>query len=431
MTEQAAPAPAAPQPNGAASQPAAAPPASQQIHAGADFAEFQAQIAERQKQRVNQPPAPPKTVQPQAKQPEAPPGQTLEDPGPQKTLDQVPVEEVDPNAPPAELEQQQAAPAISKEDLELLEKFKAWQRGEAFPEELLAKLPVPLKNGEDVEYETFEEVKAQRMRQRDYTRNMQALDKERAQYKEHLGFYEGHFQAIFSDENDGAAGGDAMYDIYTRAGKHKQLAALGQRLAREEQEDIDGANGAGYAVLQRLKQREPNVKGNDYRVQEAVNKEFERRKALRQSEARGRSLEMENQRLKQQTDQRQQQEQGAEQAQMQRKALEQLRPRAFEALGLNHENPKHRQHFDTYLHAIIRQENHQKVSPELVMKAARAALEEIREEQRGGGGQTRGAPPQQRTFQPQLGAGGGKIPGTQPQQWHAESFAERFKLPSW
>lgn len=425
MTEQAAPTPApAAAPNGAS--------APEQLHAGQSFHEFQQQVQDRLKaaQPQGQPPGAPKTVAPQPKPlaeiqqqaalEAAKLDQPVPDPG-SKTLEQTPAE-LDPNAPPAEAQPPEGTPQVSKEDLDLLAKFKAWMAGESIPEDLLAKLPVPLKNGEEIEYESLDEVRAGRMRQREFIRSQQKFDQERQQWAQEKGFYEGHFNAIFSDENEGAAGGDAMYEIYTRAGKRRQLLALGKKLALEEQEDIDGANGAGYAVMNRLGVKDPK----DYRVQEAIKREWERRQRDRESGARSRALEFENQRLKQQTEQRQQENQSQEHWATQRKALEQLRPRAFEALGLAHDNPLHRQTFDMYLNAVIQQEKVNKVTPELVMKAARAAMEELKEGRKGPG-----PAPAARGFQPQLAGGAAPIKGAQPKQWHAETFAEQFKMPRW
>lgn len=436
MSDVAAAPAAAPNPtNGAAPPPAAAPAPSGPIHAGNDYADFQAQISERAKARgVNQPPAPPKTVQPQPKGPGAPAingdvqGQTLEDSGPAKKLDGTeleppPVTEAPANPHP---EGEAGLPAgITPDDLALLEKAKAWMASDEVPEEFLKKL-VKLKNGDSHEFETFEEYQEQRMRQRDFTRNMQEMDRERAQYKENLGFYEGHFQAIFDDANDGAAGGEAMYEIYSRAGKRKQLLALGRKLAGEEQEDIDGANGIGLAIMQRMKIQDPR----DHRVQDAIKKEFERRQAMRDGSARTKSLEYENQRLKKLSQQRELEAQNMQQGNTAKKQLEQLRPRAFQALGLDHADPIQLQDFQEYLHAIIRQEGAEKLTPQLVMKAARCVLDRLKKQGAGNGnGQ---APRQHQGFQPQLGAGGGPISGAKKtEQWHSDSFAEKFGMPKW
>ena len=417
MSEQAAAAPAAaPASNGASSSEPA-----RVVHAGGGFEDFQAQIAERMKsqQRVDQPPPKPKTVQPQAKPPEQPPepqSQTLE------TTPQEPAAEQQTQ----EAQGDQSQGGVTPEDLELLKKVKAWMEGDTIPDEFGKKL-VALKNGDEIEYETFDEVRNGRMRQRDHTRAMQAMDKERAQWAAERGAYEKHFEAIFNDERDGAAGAEAMYEIFTRQGKRKQLLALGERLAKEEQEDIDAANGMGLALMHRLRIKDPN----HHDIQTAIKTEFEKRKAQRDSDARQRAIEFENQRLKQQQDQRQEAAKSEEYWATQRKALEQLRPRAFEATGLDHDNPKHRMKFDGYLDAVIRHEKLGKVTPEAVMKAARCTIEELQDERKAGG-EGGGAKPQPRTFQPQLGAGGGKPAGaSNPQQWHADNFAEKFGLPKW
>lgn len=436
MTDQATNTPAAPSsaPNGAADE---------RIHTGGgSFHEFQARVDARLKAQ-QQKPAPAQRQgldQPAPSQPK-PPNKTAVQPAPPKTLEQVQAEAQQQNAADlgeqsaeeaqqAEAEGQQQAPeGITPEDLELLAKAKAWLESETIPEEFLSKM-VKLKNGDEVEYEPFSESLEGRMRQRDHTRQMQAIQKEREQYKEHLGFYESHFQAIFNDENNGKAGGEAMYELYSRAGKRKQLLALGEKLAQEEQQDIDGANGVGLALMRRLQLKDHR----DHRVQDAIKSEFARRQKVRETDAENLALKHENQRLKQQTEVKQREAQDQEHYATQRKQLEQLRPRAFEAMGLNHEDPVHRQEFDTYLDAIIRQEQAQRVTPDLVMKAARAAKEGVKdlEKRRLAAGNPPAAPQPRGGFNPQLG-GGGRVPSAataKNQQWHSGSFAEKF-LPQW
>jgi hypothetical protein len=419
MTEQAAPA-AAP------AAPSAPPPV---VHAGNNFQDFQAQI---QSRLSAQPPAaaPAKAAAPAPVAPAVPPPAapapaepaTEQPPVTDPNADpNAPAPELDPNAPPAEA----ATGQITPEDLELLAKAKAWLAGEEVPEEFLKKL-VKLENGEEVEYEPYDEVRKGRMRQRDYTRAMQQHLREKEEWTAAKTAYEGHFAAIFNDENDGAAGGEAMYEIYTRQGKRKQLLALGTRLAREEQQIIDGANGVGYAIMHRLGLKDPN----DYRVQSAVKREYARRHAELEREAQTRAMQFENERLRKDVTARAEQTQNDEYFAGQRKSLEQLRPRAFEALGLDHNDATHRLEFNRYLDATIRTENAKKVTPELVMKAARAAREEIELQRRRSGGAGK-QPAKPAGFQPRLGVGGGAPAGSQPQQWHAENFAEKYKLPRW
>lgn len=420
MTDAAAtPAPAAPAP----AAPNGGPPPT--VHAGNNFEEFRAQVqarAERLKPPVKVQPAaatqpPTQPAQPTEPTPPAQPTEQPTDPNatPQETAPQ-PTDPQDPNAPPQ----------ITQEDLQLLAKAKEWMASDRMPEEFMKRL-VELKNGDEIEYESWEEVRKQRMMQRDYTRAMQQHLREKEAWQQAEAAYKGHFEAIFSDEQDGRAGGDAMYEIYTRAGKRKQLLALGQRLAREEQVVIDAANGMGYAIMQRLGIKDPN----DYRVQRAVRQEYARRHAELEREARTRAMAWENEQLKKSVEARQRETQDSEFFAGQRKSLEQLRPRAFTAVGLNHDDPTHRQHFNVYLDAIIRQENANKLTPELVLKAARAAREEVEVQRKklASAGQAKLA--KTPGFQPQLGVGGGAPAGAQPTQWHSDSFAEKFKMPRW
>lgn len=414
MTEPAA-APAAPAStpsNGAA----ATPP---RVHAGENFDDFRSQVnarAEHLKPLAKvQPPAagdkPPEVTPP----PAPAPGETnppVETPPTDKPAETPPPEAPDPAA----------LQALTKADLELLAKAKAWMESDEMPEEFMQRL-VQLKNGDEIEYEPWEEVRASRMRQRDYTRAMQQHQQEKQRWDNDRGFYEQHFAAIFNDENDGKAGGDAMYEIYTRAGKRKQLLALGARLAVEEQSIIDAANGVGYAIMQRLGIKD----SNDYRVQKAIEREYKRRHADLDREARARAMQMENEQLRKGAEARKQETETEAFFEGQRKSLEQLRPRAFSAVGLNHDDPTHRTEFNRYLDAVIRTEGAKKLTPELVLKAARAAREEVELRRKG---KPPAAPAQKPGFQPQLGVGGGAPAGAQPTNWHSESFAERF-LPKW
>jgi hypothetical protein len=430
MTDSApAAAPASAPSNGAApAAPPSAPAVPTTVHAGDNFEEFKAQVQARADAFARKQPQQAKSAVPQPTAPPTPPvtqpPPTELVPPPDPNADPNAPAPADPNAPPPD---PNAPPQITPEDLELLAKAKAWLASDEIPEEFAQRL-VALKNGDAIEYEPFEEVRAGRMRQRDYTRAMQQHTREKEAWQAAEQFYKGHFQAIFNDENEGAAGGDAMYEIYTRAGKRRQLLALGTRLAREEQQIIDGANGVGYAIMHRMGITDPN----DYRVQSAVKREYERRHAELDREARQRAMAFENQQLKRTFTERQQDSKNEEFFASQRKSLEQLRPRAFAALGLNHEDPHHRQQFNIYLGAILRQEKADKVTPEVVMKAARAAREEIEDTRRrlaNGGGN--GAKPGQRGFQPQMSVSGGAPAASKPTQWHSESFAEVHKLPRW
>lgn len=414
-------APAAAPTNGAAA-PAMPAPAST-VHAGDNFQEFQAQVQARMAQQgkptlpVQQPPQQAKA--PALQTPAPTPPAAPQEPAP---AEPAPTEPAPTDAPP---EPASEPGTITPEDLELLAKAKEWMASDKMPEEFLKRL-VELKNGEDIEYESWDEVRAQRMRQRDYTRAMQAMQRDKEQWQAHENAYKQHFEAIFSDEDEGRAGGDAMYEIYTRAGKRKQLLALGTRLAREEQAIIDGANGVGYAIMHRLGIKDPN----DYRVQQGVRREYARRHAELEREARNRAVAFENQQLRQNVTQRQEETQNTAFFEGQRKSLEQLRPRAFATLGLNHDDPVHRRQFNVYLDAVIRQEHASRVTPEIVMKAARAAREEIELQRKTLAGNGH-AKPAGKPLVPQLGPGGGAPAGSNPQQWHAESFAEKFRLPKW
>lgn len=416
MSEQAAApaAPAAPASNGAGEP-------SRVVHAGDSYEDFQRQVAERMasQQRLDQPPAPPKTVNPT---PKPPPDQL---PSEQPAVDPKPVDpEQQVDQPPGD---QQQAQQWSQEDIDLLAKAKKWLESDVMPEEFAKKL-WPMKAGEETEYETWEEVQQGRMRQRELTRTQQKWDQERKQLEGHVNAYRGHFEAIYNDGNDGADGGDAMFEIFTRQGKWKQLWHLGQKLAGIEQEMIDGANGLGYAVMQRLGLSGKDAH-KDYRVQEAIQKEYKRRRGELERESQHRATEFKAQRLEQQQGQTREQQQQEEFFASQRRALDQLRPRAFEAMGLNHDDPVDRDDFQAYFGAIFRQEQAQRVTPEIVMKAARCVKDRREEEAK------RKSPPPPsgaKPFQGQLGAGGGKVAASGgPVRMDADQIADKWGLAKW
>jgi hypothetical protein len=420
--------------------PSSAPAVDRVVHTGGSYHEFQDRVNQRvkaleqQSKGLNQP-APP----------QPPPVAKTVQPAPKQSLEQVQANAaaeaqalLDPSAPPpAEGGEQQEGqtdqPQITPEDLELLAKAKKWLESEEMPEEFYSKL-VKLKNGEEFEHEPYEEAIAGRMRERDHSRAMQAIKRERDEWAQREQHFTSHFDAIFNDADNGAAGGEAMYEIYSRAGKFKQLEHLYGRMDRERQEDVDAANGMGLAIMRRMRLDPANpAHVKDHRVQEAINKEWTRRRQQRESDAHHRAVRLENERLKRETQRKQSDDQQQEYYATQRKQLEQLRPRAFEKFGLKHDDPVQRQEFDAHLNALIQQESATRVTPELVVRAARAAKEKLKEieRRRMGGGTPAGQGGQQQTFSPSL-SGGGRMPGNgKPKQWHAENFAHEFKLPKW
>lgn len=339
-----------------------------------------------------------------------------------------------PAEPPAEGEEPptpEAPPAAqqwTQEDIDALAKFKAWMESETIPEEFLSKM-VPLKNGDDIEYEPYEEVREGRMRLRDYHRSMGELKKEREQFNARAQAYESHFASIFDDGEDGMVGARNMHEIYTRQGKRKQLMQLGAILAKEEQEDIDTARGYAIAFAQRngIMVRDPktgqvDIDWNHYDVRKAFDSKRAALEQHREEQNRVRGIEFENQRLREAQAQKQQAMRQEEFAATQTRKLNQLRPRAFEAMGLKHDDTAHRAQFERELADVIQFENAAEVTPELVTKAARRTKEALREREQGGKQQPKA---KAQPFQPQLGGGGGKIAGNQSQErWYPEKFFE-------
>lgn len=413
------------------------------FHAGGNFHEFKARMkpaaAPQPQGQTQQPPVSRET-------PPQPPALAKQGPNPQPSLSPPPVADsnaaVDPNAPPLDANVDPNAPPVdpnappalmerqlSPEDHETWSKIKAALENGTLPDEF-GKLMIPLKNGDQIEWEPIEEVREGRMRMKDHMRGVQQRDAERAQEQQYRQSYEEHFRAI----NHPETGHDDMYEIYTRNGMRPTLQKLAARFAREEQEDYDNANGVAYATMARLRISDTN----DYRVQEAFKNSLARSAAARDSDDKSRADKFRMSTLEKDQQSRQGDARIQQEAQVQRNQLNQMRPRAFEAVGMNHEDVVHRDRFDQYLGAAIRQHKAKALTPELVMQAARAAREDLEDEAKRRG-QAASQPPvqQPRPFVPKLGGGSGKIGGQQPpgtggaQGWTPDAFSDHFKLRRW
>lgn len=423
-----APAPAAAPAAAPASAPAAAPD-NRTLTVPSNFAAFRAELDAQRK--AAQPP--PKAATPPQQQPrlaEDPPANdqnSMAQPGvPAEAPPEGDLAEdlVDPNAPPplAAAPEEQAA-----RDAADLSKFRALTKGELAPEEafeMLKGVMVPMKNGDHVDYETLEEVAKSGMRLRDYHRNFQQWGEKEQRYQQHIQAYETHFQQI----DDPNTGGDALYEVYSRRGNRKQMKDMALKLAQEEQEDIDHANGYAIAVARRHGIQDVN----DYRVQKAYADALADREARRVEQDRMRGVEFQNQRLQQAQEQRQQQNLVEETAARINKQLDQLRPRAFQAVGVL-DNPKNEGLFRDFLSAILKKTGAPKITPEICLEAARCTRDEILDSRKAANG-GRQAPPQQRPgFRPSVGAtGGGQMRGNQPPEGVTpESIGKRFGLKSW
>jgi hypothetical protein len=346
-----------------------------------------------------------------------PPGPQNPSPPPPKPPEQTPEGE-----PPAAAEQ---APQWTEQDIADLKKYREWMAGETIPEELLAKL-VALKDGDNVDYEPFEEMKKERMMQRDYSREMGKIKVEREQMAQRLAPYEQHFAQTMGE--DPVSSADALFEVYTRHGKYEHLMKLGEKLAQIEQEDIDTARGYAMALAYRngYVDQQGRINWNDHRVASA----YESKKANLQNERveghKRRAVEFENQRLREAQQQRQQQGQVEEDAARLRKQLDQLRPRAFEAKGLDHENPRHMVAFNEQLHAILSLEG-VKITPEVVMRAAKAAKQELDAREKGGANNPP-PKPQPKPFVSRSGGGAAPIAnqkGGAAPEWHIGNFQQK------
>lgn len=400
--------------------------------------------------RVDQPPPTAKTVQPQPKrslgeiQADAkaeaekinnPAGNLANDPRAQ--LEQEPLSGNDteqtpqtPQTPPGE---------HSAEDLEMLADLKAWLSGERIPDKLLEKLKgvhIPLKNGDEIELETFDEVQGGRMRQRDHTREMRKIQRERQEWQQREQNYQGHFDAIFADGNEGRDGGDAMYEIFTRAGAFKQLEHLNARWDKDKQADIDVANGVGLVMLRKIYGRnaDPNnpEQVRNHEVQTAIREEYKARRAQRERDAHTRGIERENERLREANKVKQKEDDNAEYWAAQKRAHDQYRPRIMQQMGLDEADEVTMNEYNTQLFSLINLRNAKAITPDLVRDACRGTKEFLKERQSGGKKPVQNGQERRPGFNPTL-SGGGKVPEKQggKQRWHSQSFAQRFGMPKW
>lgn len=420
------------------------------FHAGGNFHEFrqraesQAKAAQAakaaQQQQAPKPQTPAQQVaqvspthktlgeaQQAAQQPkiDAPPEGTDGSTVPAETAGEIPPEGAvaDPNTDP------NAPPQVTPEQLEKLKLLQEWESSDTLPLDVARKLfgekLIPLPNGDQVEYETWEEVVNGRLRQKDHMRGIQQRDQERAQEQHIRKGYEEHFQAI-SNLDDIPSSANTMYEVYTRQGMRPILMAVAEKLAQEEQEDRDHAHG--YAIA--FAKRNGIQDWNHYDVQKALNQALEQRRAFREQQDRGKRDQFEIERLRALQQQKVDEGQREQHFEVQRRQLAQLRPVAFAKVGLDHNNDLHRMKFDEWMAAAIHTTKAKALTPELVMRAARAAAEDLRD-------QKGGAPPQQRRpaqpFVPKLGVGGGgsrQAPQTE-QRLHAGNFLERHNMDPW
>jgi hypothetical protein len=379
---------------------------------GDSFHSFQAQLKERQqaqtppKAPVSRETPPPRLatdpVPPESVQTMAQPGAPKQPPpvDPDGDLD----DSVDPDAPPPQLEAQAQA-ALDQEHAAAFRRLKS---GEMTPEELFELVKdqlVPMKNGDDVEYEKFGEAIENGMRRRDHTRNFVEWEKKEQSYQGQLQAYKTHFDQIGDPEK----GGEAMYEVYSRQGWRKQMQQMAQKLAVEEQEDRDHAYGYAIAVMRRHGIQDQS----HHMVQKAFDDALAERERIRIERDERRGVDYRNQQLEESQRQRVQQTEAAQGAERINRQLDQLRPRVFKQLGLL-DNAKNDARFREHLTYQVRKTGAAKITPELCLAAAQELREEILDERKGRAPKAAAAP--QPGFTGRLGAsGGGKIAGNQPQ----------------
>jgi hypothetical protein len=327
--------------------------------------------------------------------------------------EQPPVE--DPNAPPQWTEELAAK----------LKKYDEWMNSDTIPEEFLAKL-VALKNGDVVEYESFEEMRKERMMQSDYSREMGKIKQERAQWESERRAYQQHFESIGHPET----GGEAMYEIFTRNGWRKQGRQMAEKYAAEEREDNLHAQGYAIAFAQQNRIYKQNAQGqwdvdwDHYDVRKAYDKARGERERQRERDDKERGRDFEIERLRGQQQQQQQQTKVDEDVARMTRQLDQLRPRFMEARGLDKDDATHKVAFNEQLHAILSLEGVQ-ITPDVVSRAAKAAKQVIDKREKAGGAPP---PPTQQPFVPRRGGGAAPIANQQggPQGgWHIGNFQQK------
>lgn len=440
MSDTAAPvspaaAPAAPAPNTNGSSLA---DDSTFIPSSGSFHEYQKQLADRAKAlkakdqakpaqpRAATAPQPVKPAEPAAP---AEPIQALSQPGepapPADSQEAVP-QEAQPEPAPDSPEALAAAQAAQQADQELLSKVKDWLAMGGDVPDFMADVPIRLPNGK---FEPMSEVIKGFMRQDDHTNAWKQREAEKQEWTAKLNAYETHFKAV--DDPDPMKAGDALYEIYTRNGRRKAAMKFAEKLAQDEEKDILSARGTMMAYAQKYGIQDQN----DYRLREAFNSALAERQRFREMEDTNRAQQWEIERSKKQIQDRTQQDQQLEYGKRVQNQIAQLMPRAFKAIGMS-VDAQVEQIFRDKLHARAVQTNAAEITPELVLDAARMTRDHMETySQRLSGAAPGGSAVQRNPPQPRLGAGSGKIAGSDPknntQDLTTEDFAKKFGIRYW
>lgn len=370
-------------------------------------AEFSAKIEAKQQAPVqpNEPRGqvgkPPKT------EPMGDPNQVKEPPeAPSQELEETP--EVTPEG--GELEQESAPDALS--DLDALARFREWEQGDMFPEELEGKLHELKANGV-TRYVDTKELKQGYIRGVDYRRFHAEAQAVQQQHQRHQQSMQEHFEQVRDPGQ--------MLEIYERNGYGDTLYQVAQLIAERDREDRGMVRAAGIDIMQRKGITDPNHR----EVVDAMRRAEERVKALRKADIDARRNAFDRQQIDAERQQQQSQAKTKEHYAVYENQLNQLRPLVFRAYGLP-DSKANRAGLLKHLNAVVNQQGvpQEGLTRELLMEAGRDLADEL-ETERAGGGRPVGLSPEQwqriqaqnqqrpasRALPPQrLGTGGGGKP---------------------
>lgn len=302
-----------------------------------------------------------------------------ERPDQQQIVTDVPDTQGDPNAQPAaeegqapeadpssvQVEDELEAPR-SLEDNEALERFRAWEQDDYFPDEMLTKLHEVKVNGRTYSVDG-NELRQGYMRGGDYREKSGQARQLAQQAQAYQAQMNQHFEAIKNP--------DTMLEVYERNGYGDTLLEVARKVAMRVQEQKGVVRAAAIDAMQRLGIDNPN----DHRVQAVMKSTQERVDRLAALDARERRLQYETQQLQQVQQQRQSQEQTEQLRQVYERQLSQLRGVSFRAFGIA-DNKANQQSFARHFMAVVSSQgfnSEQGVTKEMAMAAAQDLADEL------------------------------------------------------
>ena len=280
-----------------------------------------------------------------------------------------------------ELEQEAASPdALS--DLDALQRFREWEQGDMFPEELEGKLHELKANGV-TRYVDTKELKQGYIRGVDYRRfhaEAQQVQQTHQRYQQSM---QQHFEQIRDPEQ--------MLEIYERNGFGDTLYQVACRIAERDRQDRGLVQAAGYAVMRAKGIQDPNHR----EVVEAMKRAEEDVKSMRQTKIEARKVAFDRQQIDAERAKAQSQQQTQQHYAAYENQLNQLRPLVFRAYGLP-DSKSNRASLLKHLGAVVNQQGlpAEGLTRELLMEAGRDLADEL-ETERASGGRPVGLSPEQ------------------------------------